>query len=256
LDKILPDGDILPKVAPRNSFWSAYHRRPVFLLILLAGLGLFLAKLPASTRATLWTAFFAQRFLVVLLVFFALLTISLIWAAGQRMDAKIFVLFNTRGYPIWLDRFMWLATQLGNFLAALMAAAIAYFLNDRHLAIVIVLGTLTLLVLVETIKSLADRERPYLTFEESRIIGVREKGDSFPSGHTSQTFFLAMLLVQHLHPSMAITIAIFSVGALVGFTRIYVGAHYPRDVLAGLVLGSVWGILATLLDPYWLVLGF
>ncbi|MGD0613673.1 MAG: phosphatase PAP2 family protein [Anaerolineales bacterium] len=45
------------------------------------------------------------------------------------------------------------------------------------------------------------------------------------------------------------TAALYGVAAQVGFTRIYVGAHYPRDVIAGIVLG-VWGILATLVDPY------
>ena len=36
----------------------------------------------------------------------------------------------------------------------------------------------------------------------------------------------------------------------------YAGAHYPRDVIGGAVLGCVWGILATLVDPYWFGLGF
>jgi membrane-associated phospholipid phosphatase len=45
--------------------------------------------------------------------------------------------------------------------------------------------------------------------------------------------------------------ALYAVAVLVGLTRVYVGAHYPRDVLGGAVLGSAWGILATLVDPYW-----
>lgn len=245
----------IPKVASRNSIWSAHRRRPIFLIILLATLTLFLLRLPAITRTALWTAFSAQRILVILLILFAVLTLSLIWSAGQRMDAKIFVLFNTRGYPIWLDRLMWITTQLGNMITAFLAACLFYFLNDRHLAIVIVLGTLTLWLLVETIKALADRDRPFLTFEEARVVGRKEKGDSFPSGHTSQIFFLTTLFAQHFHFGPA-AIVIYLVAALVGFTRIYVGAHYPRDVLAGVILGSVWGILATLLDPYWLFLGF
>jgi membrane-associated phospholipid phosphatase len=256
LNNSTPQAASLPKVPTRDSIWSAHRRRPIFLAILLAGLVGFLWWLPATTRASLWAAFSADRVLVILLILFALLTLSLIWSAGQRMDAKIFVLFNTHGYPIWLDRLMWLVTQLGNMLAAFTAALLFFILNDRHMAIVIVLGTLTLWLLVETIKALADRDRPFLTFEEARVIGRREKGDSFPSGHTSQTFFLTTLYIQHFHPALPIALILYAVAALVGFTRIYVGAHYPRDVLAGIVLGSVWGILATLLDPYWLVLGF
>jgi membrane-associated phospholipid phosphatase len=53
-----------------------------------------------------------------------------------------------------------------------------------------------------------------------------------------------------------ISIALYTVAALVGFTRIYVGAHYPRDVIAGVVLGSVWGILAMVINPYLLSLHF
>jgi membrane-associated phospholipid phosphatase len=55
---------------------------------------------------------------------------------------------------------------------------------------------------------------------------------------------------------MVESIALYAVAALVGITRIYVGAHYPRDVIAGVVLGSVWGILAMLVDHYWLGLHF
>jgi membrane-associated phospholipid phosphatase len=44
------------------------------------------------------------------------------------------------------------------------------------------------------------------------------------------------------------SIGLYAIAAVVGFTRIYIGAHYPRDVIAGIVLGSVWGILAALLD--------
>ena len=42
----------------------------------------------------------------------------------------------------------------------------------------------------------------------------------------------------------------FGIAAIVGFTRIYVGAHYPRDVMAGAILGSVWGILTGLVEVY------
>jgi membrane-associated phospholipid phosphatase len=166
------------------------------------------------------------------------------------------MLFNMQGYPRWLDRFMWLATQLGNMLAAFVAAFLLFILNYHRLAIEIIFGTLTLWLLVEIIKALIDRDRPFLTLEKIRIIGWQEIGHSFPSGHTSQIFFLTTLFAQHFQLGIGGTAALYTLAALVGSTRIYVGAHYPRDVFAGMVLGSVWGLLATLVDPYWHILGF
>jgi len=225
-------------------------------MILVTGLILFIFYMPGGTRASLWTEFIDQRGLVVLLALFALLTLSLIWSAGQRLDARVFTLFNMRSYPKWLDRCMWLTTQLGNMLTAFLAAIVFFLLGYHDLAIEIVLGTLTLWLLVETIKALAERDRPFRTLDKTRIIGWEEKGDSFPSGHTTQIFFLMTLFIHHFQPGMLEMVSLYGVAGLVGFTRIYVGAHYPRDVIAGVVLGLVWGILATLISPYWLVLRF
>jgi membrane-associated phospholipid phosphatase len=211
---------------------------------------------PGEVRASLWIAFGIQRELIGLLFVFALVTLSLIWAAGQRLDARVFTLFNMRGYPRWLDQLMWLATQLGNMLTAFIAAILLFALNYRRLSIEIVFGTLTLWILVEIIKWLVDRDRPFLVIENTRIIGWRASGVSFPSGHTSQIFFLAMLFIHHFQPGLVVSVFLYSIAVLVGFTRIYVGAHYPRDVIAGVVLGSAWGILATLVDLSWLILRF
>ncbi len=79
-----------------------------------------------GARASLWMALSAQRGLVVLLFLFALVTLSLIWSAGQRLDTRVFMLLNMRGYPVWLDRCMWLATQLGNMLTAVLAAFLLF----------------------------------------------------------------------------------------------------------------------------------
>jgi membrane-associated phospholipid phosphatase len=238
----------LPPQPHETSFWSANRRRPAFLLILVTGLVLFIIYLPSGIRASLWMGLSTQWGLVVLLFLFALLTLSLIWSAGQRLDIRVFMLFNMRGYPRWLDRFMWLVTQLGNMLTAFIAAFLLFIQNYRRLAIVIIFGTLTLWLLVEIIKALSDRDRPFLSLDKTRVIGWQEKGDSFPSGHTTQIFFMMTLFIHHFQLGMGESIALYAIAALVGFTRIYVGAHYPRDVIAGIVLGSVWGILATLLD--------
>jgi len=237
----------LPTRSYVASAWYAHRRRPAFLLLLLIGLVLTIIWLPDDARTSLWLAISAQRRLFLLLFIFALVTLSLIWSAGQRLDARIFMLFNMRVYPKWLDRFMWLTTQLGNMLTALIAAFLLYVFNQRSLAIEIVIGTLTLWLLVEIIKAIAARDRPFLTFDQTRVVGLREKGDSFPSGHTSQIFFLTFLFIHHFQLGMAVSAILYAIASLVGLTRIYIGAHYPRDVIAGIALGSVWGILVTLL---------
>ena len=66
-----------------------------------------------------------------------------------------------------------------------------------------------------------------------------DEGNSFPSRHTIQIFFLMTLIIHHFQLGMGESIALYAVAALVSFTRIYIGAHYPRDVIAGVVLGSV-----------------
>ena len=213
MNNSVPEPVPLPPVAPRTSFWSAHRRRPAFLLLLVIGLVLFLIWLPGGARASLWTALSAQRGLVVLLFLFALVTLSLIWSAGQRLDTRIFTLLNTRGYPIWLDRFMWLTTQLGNMLTAFIVAFLLFILNYRRLAIEIIFGTLTLWLLVEIIKALSDRDRPFLTLDKARVIGWREKGDSFPSGHTTQIFFLMTLFIHYFQLGLGASIALYAVAA-------------------------------------------
>ncbi|HCC79238.1 MAG: hypothetical protein A2X25_15425 [Chloroflexi bacterium GWB2_49_20] len=252
----IPDPVLLPPTETRTSFSGVQQRRFIFLLFLGAGLVLVVAWLPDAARKSLWHALGAQRGLVVLLALFALLTLSLIWSAGQRLDMQIFRLFNLRRYPGWMDRLMWLTTQLGNMLVAFMIALFFFILSYRRLAVEILLGTISLWILVEIIKALSARDRPFLTFDKARVIGWREKGRSFPSGHTTQIFFLMTLFIHYFQLGIGASIALYSVAALVGFTRIYVGVHYPRDVIAGIVLGSVWGLLAMLVDRYWLFLHF
>jgi undecaprenyl-diphosphatase len=57
---------------------------------------------------------------------------------------------------------------------------------------------------------------------------------SFPSGHTAAAFVIATI-ISHFLP--ALRMPVYSWALLVGFSRIYLGVHYPTDILAGLVIG-------------------
>jgi membrane-associated phospholipid phosphatase len=149
-----------------------------------------------------------------------------------------------------------LATQIGNMGIAFLLAGLFFMLNYHGLTAEIIFGTITLWLLVETLKVLTDRARPFHALEGTRVVGWQEHGRSFPSGHTAQTFFLVTLFCHPFQMGAAGTVILYAIAILVGFSRIYVGAHYPRDVIGGAVLGSLWGVLATLVDPYWFGLRF
>jgi membrane-associated phospholipid phosphatase len=230
--------------------WADY-RRPILLVVTAAGLSGFLAALQPETRRQLVFGLLAQRNLVILLLGFVLLTFSLLLSAGQRLDASVFLLFNLRGYhPLWLDRAMWAFTQIGNGAAGILLGVALYFIGFRRMAVEMLLGIMSLWLVVELIKALVERSRPFLALESTRVVGYRERGLSFPSGHTSQAFYMATVLAYSFEAGGLLGGLIYGVAAIVGFTRIYVGAHYPRDVIGGAILGSVWGIITSLAEAY------
>jgi membrane-associated phospholipid phosphatase len=222
------------------------HYRPLFwLLIITVSLLLFLLELPDEIFFTLVYAFLRQRYLAISLIVFCLLALSLLWSTGQRLDAWVFLVINLRGpRPKWLDGAMLAITQFGNGITPVIVAFIFYQGGDQRLAYILLLGTLTLWLFVELVKAIVRRTRPFMRLAQTRIVGWRAIGRSFPSGHTSQSFFLASLMVQHFHVPFWLALPMYGIAMLVGVTRMYVGAHYPRDVLAGAILGSVWGYLA------------
>lgn len=245
-----------PPVEQQARRWSFYRRVTVF-AILAVGLVLFVGVLPAEARATVGTALRVELPLVLLFLAFGMIALSLVWTTGQRLDSHVFLLFNLHGHrPRWLDRSMWLVTQLGNMVAAFALALTFFLLGYRGMSVEVVLGTMTLWLVVELVKVLTDRERPYLAHEGARVIGWRERGRSFPSGHTSQTFFLITLVLHRFPFGLGITVALYALALLIAFTRLYVGAHYPRDVLGGALLGLSWAGVAALVEPYLVGLGF
>lgn len=243
--------DNSPQAQGRFTQWVSQNQPIARLVSLTLGLGIFLVFLPSYMRDFLWNGLQSHKFLSAMLLLFTLLAISLVWSAGQKLDARGFLFFNVRGArPLWLDRVMLGLTQLGSGVAVLGMVLVLYLTGNRFLSYQLILGTLTLWIVVELLKFLVQRSRPFIRLAEMRTVGFRPRGRSFPSGHTSQSFFLATLMVQHLQAGMGVAILVYSLALLVGITRMYVGAHYPRDVLAGAILGSAWGLMVAIVSGY------
>lgn len=238
----------------RFIMWEKLHKPVVRLIVIASSLLIILLLIPAHIRSYFWEGLLKQKILAGMLLGFCVLAISLILAAGQQLDAWFFLLLNIRGQrPLWLDRTMFGITQLGNALATLGIAIILLLTGKQILSYKLMLGSLTLWLMVELLKLIIHRSRPFVRLTQTRIVGGKAIGRSFPSGHTSQVFFTAVLMIQGFQLPLLAALGIYALAFLVGITRIYVGAHYPRDILAGAILGSAWGVLWGLLDHFFFI---
>jgi membrane-associated phospholipid phosphatase len=248
--KRLPD-EIVPDMWKRLLLVVRKYHQVAWLVFLIASLVLFIAWMPSQMREIIWHGLTVRGIVSSMLLVFSLLAISLVWSVGQRLDVWVFLFFNLRGpRPVWLDRTMLSFTQIGSSFASLVAGLILFMAGYRLVVYEIFLGTLTLWIVVELMKALVRRSRPIFRVTQARIVGYQARGRSFPSGHTSQAFFMVTLLASHFNASTWIALLLYAIALVVGITRMYVGAHYPRDVLAGAILGSTWGLLGVLVDGY------
>lgn len=91
-------------------------------------------------------------------------------------------------------------------------------------------------VLVHPVKWLINRPRPCIALDRAKAFRALNNNNSFPSGHTCAAVTIALVL-SHSLPQLSPVF--FSAAFLVGVSRIYLGVHYPSDVLAGGAIGYV-----------------
>lgn len=186
--------------------------------------------------------------LVALGVLFAAVTLFLelaedVWLNEVFVwDATIMLDIHSLNQP-WLDKLFWLITQTGGPLIILPAAGTAVWFrrhNDRLTTRLVLASFGGTLLLNTVLKLLFARPRPNL-FPPL----VVENSYSFPSGHTMAAAavygLLALLLWQRGRYGWAIGAALWVL--LIALSRVYLGAHYPSDVLASLALGTIWLVI-------------
>lgn len=192
--------------------------------------------------------------IVALLVGFVALASGVLSAATEPIDHAILQAMRTDvSDPVgalWLERTVLNLSALGSAAVTTLlvcVGALFLLLDKRPRQALLLVGATSIAALgMSGLKLLIARERPTIV-EHIEVVG----GLSFPSGHT--------LIAAVLYPTLGMLIAsnlrqrhlkvfVFVVAALlaliVGLTRVYIGVHYPSDVLGGWLLGLAFAVAA------------
>ena len=151
-------------------------------------------------------------------------------------DRHLFVWINRRIRCGPLDKFMAISTMLGSTgfalaMSIILLAAGKFSASNVGLEVAATLALSQLTV--QTLKRLIDRPRPYMSFDGAIFRKPPSCRYSFPSGHTCAAFAIALPLAS-AYPVIAPFV--LGIACMVGLSRIYLGFHYPTDVLAGFAI--------------------
>jgi len=123
-----------------------------------------------------------------------------------------------------------------------LGLVLAIIPKTRKIGLTVCISLLFSLLLCNlTLKPIVARTRPYDVLKTIEIIIEAPHDYSFPSGHTSISFAgaVAVFAYNKKYGSIALLLA-----ALIAFSRLYLYVHFPTDVLAGALLGSVCAVMA------------
>jgi undecaprenyl-diphosphatase len=154
-------------------------------------------------------------------------------------DAALFRLINGQGQNFFFDWFMPFVTDLKNFIFVLIALGIWILWKERKAGLILLLFTgLTLAITdqlsSQVLKEIIGRIRPCHVLENVHMLTDCNTSYSFPSSHAVNIFAAALFLAQPLRRAAPF---FFAIAAIVAYSRVYIGIHYPFDVMGGAAIG-------------------
>lgn len=169
-------------------------------------------------------------------------------------DTQLFLWLNSFHSPFW-DKIMWFISGKIEWLPLylLIIAYIIYSYRWRSIAIIIaIIITISLAdqLAAKAFKEVFERLRPSHNPEIQDIVHLinNYKGGSygFVSNHAANSFSLA-IFISLLFKNKFISLGVFFWAGIVSYSRIYLGVHYPGDIIGGAILGIILGSLVYLI---------
>lgn len=167
----------------------------------------------------------------------------------SQIDDKLFLKIfkdNRRGY---FKSFMKLMSRLGDGYVWAFLYFSLYMFRIKYAILYFARAAAAVFICIFVflyIKSFFSRMRPYKKHDKIPIMYPPDK-HSFPSGHTMVGFAISFSVGSY---SFGSAILFYTIASLIAFSRVYVGLHYPLDVICGIVLGSVIGMLTNMVFYY------
>lgn len=164
----------------------------------------------------------------------------------QRTDESLLLKIQRHRRGGVMDLIMKIYTSLGNGGAIWIAASVLMLFRERTYAAGMCSGIALIFSVVITnliLKPFFARPRPYVTMDDYIPLLTSNDRNSFPSGHTCGAFSAGIAWAVML-PNPWLRLAAVAQAVVMGYSRLYVGVHYPSDVLSGTVIGCVCAALA------------
>ena len=212
-----------------------------------------------------WMRLLARVEIALLMVWIALA--GVIWTflaigsemqEGELADFDLWVLHTLREPgqlhvavgPYWLIETMRDVTALGGVtlltLVTLLSVIVLLGHHCRIQALVLAVSVPLAQLSSGVFKDLYERARPSFA-----IYGDLPTSMSFPSGHSTvatATYFILAVIISSIEPNRSRKVLFFAFAAvlsvMIGFSRVYLGVHWPSDVIAGWCLGAAWALVA------------
>ncbi len=159
-----------------------------------------------------------------------------------NLDHRLFHFINQVFTNSYFDWFFPFITDFRNTWWILLAFLAIWIFKCRKSALKIILGCVLCVAAADQIsshliKEIVRRDRPTQTLKENevRLLTYKHTSYSFPSSHSTNTFAVAtyITLVAPIGGLVA-----FPLAFLIAYSRVYVGVHFPADVLGGALLGA------------------